>query len=54
MERIWLFLRERSLFHGLFGGYDAVVAACCVAWNALTPDRFQSLMAHPRIAKVAS
>jgi transposase len=54
MERVWLFLRERFLSHRLLDGYEATVAACCEAWNALTPDRLRSLCAYPWIAKVAS
>jgi hypothetical protein len=47
VERIWLFLRERFLSHRLLDGYDAIVAACCEAWNALTPDRLRSLCTFP-------
>ncbi len=54
MERIWLFLRERFLSHRLLDGYEAIVAACCEAWNALTPDRLRSLCGYPWIGKVAS
>ncbi|CAA9273297.1 MAG: Transposase and inactivated derivative [uncultured Acetobacteraceae bacterium] len=54
VERVWLFLRERFLSHRLLDGYDAIVAACCEAWNALTPERLRSLCAYPWITKVAS
>ncbi len=54
MERAWLFLPERFLSHRLLDGYDAIVAACCEAWNALTPKRLRSLCAYPWITKVAS
>jgi hypothetical protein len=54
VERIWLFLRERFLSHRLLDGYHAIVAACCEAWNALTPDRLRSLCTFPWIAKVSS
>ena len=54
VERVWLFLRERFLSHRLLDGYDAIVAACCEAWNALTSDRLRSLCAFPRITKVGS
>ena len=54
VERIWLFLRGRFLSHRLLEGYDAIVTACCEAWNALTPDRLRSLCAFPWIAKVSS
>jgi hypothetical protein len=54
VERVWLFLRERFLSHRILDSYDAIVAACCEAWNALTPDRLRSLCAFPWIAKVSS
>ncbi len=54
VERAWLFLRERSLPHRLLDGYDAVVDACCEAWNALTPERIRSLTAYPWIVRVTS
>ena len=54
VERVWLFLRERFLSHRLLEGYDAIVDACCQAWNALTPERIRSLTAYPWIARVTS
>jgi hypothetical protein len=54
VERVWLFLRERFLSHRLLEGYDGIVAACCEAWNALTPERLRSLCAFPYLAKVTS
>jgi hypothetical protein len=54
VERVWLFLRERFLFHRVLDGYGAVVEACCEAWNALTPERLRSLCAYPWVMKVAS
>ena len=45
---------ERLLSHCLLDGYDAIVEACCEAWNALTPDRLRSLTAYPWIARVTS
>jgi transposase len=54
VERVWLHLRERQFSHRLLDGYDAIVDACCEAWNALTPDRLRSLTAYPWIKKVAS
>ena len=54
VERVWLHLRERLLSHRLLDGYDAIVEACCEAWNALTPDRLRSLTAYPWIARVTS
>ena len=54
MERVWLHLRERFLSHRLLDGYEAIVEACCDAWNALTPERLRSLCACPWVTKVAS
>jgi transposase len=54
VERVWLFLRERFLSHRVLDGYDAVVDACCEAWNALNSDRIRSLTDFPWIRKVAS
>ncbi len=54
VERVWLPLREHLLSHRLLDGYDALVEACCEAWNALTPDRLRSLTACPWIARVTS
>ena len=49
VERLWLYLRERYLSHRLLADYDAVVDACCQAWNALTAEtgRIKSLCAYP-------
>ena len=52
IERVWLFLRERFLSHRLLGGYDAIVDACCRAWNRLTPERLRSLCNYPDIQQV--
>ncbi len=51
VERVWLYLRERFLSHRLLDDYDAIVAACCDAWNALAtqPERLRSLTSYPWI-----
>lgn len=54
VERIWLYLRECLLSHRLLDGYEAILDACCEAWNMLTPARLRSLTAFPWIAKVTS
>ena len=54
VERVWLYLRECLLSHRLLDGYDAILEACCKAWNVLTPERLRSLTAFPGIAKVTS
>ena len=56
VERIWLYLRERSLSHRLLADYEAVVDACCQAWNALAAEkgRIQSLTSYPYLNGVTS
>lgn len=56
VERIWLYLRERYLSHRLWDDYEAVVDACCRAWNALTaePGRIQCLCDYPYLRHVSS
>jgi DDE superfamily endonuclease len=54
VERVWLYLRERCLSHRVLDDYEAIVAACCEAWNALTPERLRSLTNQPSIQKVTS
>lgn len=34
-ENIWQFLRQTYLSNRVFDGYEAIVDACCKAWNAL-------------------
>jgi hypothetical protein len=52
VERLWLYLRERHLSHRLLDDYEAIVDACCVAWNKLTPERIVSLCNYPYIEQV--
>ncbi len=52
VERVWLYLRERHLSHRLLDGYDAIVDACCAAWNQLTPQRLRSLTSYPYLQQV--
>jgi transposase len=56
VERIWLYLRERFLSLRFLPDTEAIIQACCRAWNALTaePDRIRSLCAYPWITKLAS
>jgi hypothetical protein len=46
-------LRERHLSHRLLDDYDAIVDACCYAWNQLTPERIRSLCNYPYIQQVS-
>jgi transposase len=56
VERIWLYLRERFLSLRFLPDTEAIVEACCRAWNALIaePGRIRSLCAYPWIAKLGS
>lgn len=49
-----LYLRERFLSLRLLADYEAIVDACCAAWNAVADDvdRLRSLCLHPWIKKV--
>lgn len=39
IERVWLYLRDRFFSNVIFQDVDAVIDACCNAWNALLADR---------------
>ena len=56
VERIWLYLRERFLSLRILDDTEAIIDACCEAWNALAnePGRMQSLCAYPWIMSLAS
>ena len=56
VERVWLYLRERSLSLRVFKDHRAIVDACCQAWNRLAadPGRLRSLCDQPWIRKVTS
>jgi hypothetical protein len=45
VENIWQFLRQNHLSNRVFDSYDAIVDACCDAWNGLTaePGRIRSI-----------
>jgi len=45
VENIWAYLRGNKLSNRVFEGYDAIVDACCNAWNWLTasPERITSI-----------
>ena len=38
-ENIWQFLRQTYLSNGVFETYEAIVEACCTAWNKLVSER---------------
>lgn len=45
VENVWQYLRQNYLSHRVFDAYDAIVDACCDAWNALIemPDRIKTI-----------
>ena len=45
VENIWQYLRANWLSHRVWQSYEAIVDACCIAWNALiaTPERITSI-----------
>ncbi len=56
VERIWLYLRERFLSLRLLHDTEAIIEACCIAWNQLVaePGRIKSLCDYPWIAEISS
>ncbi len=52
IERVWLYLRERYLSHRLLDDYNAIVTACCAAWNQLTAERLKSLTSYHYLEQV--
>jgi DDE superfamily endonuclease len=45
VENVWQFLRQNFLSNRVFATYEAIVDACCEAWNKLVamPDRIRSI-----------
>ena len=54
MERVWLYLRERYLSLRVLPDTEAIIDACCEAWNALLDEagRLRSLCLQPWIERV--
>jgi hypothetical protein len=38
VENVWEYLRGNQLSSRLWDSYDAIVDACCAAWNAFVAD----------------
>ena len=38
MEQVWQYLRQHDLSNRCFDGYNAILDACCNAWNNFTRD----------------
>jgi hypothetical protein len=45
VENVWQYLRQNFLSNWVFASYEAILDACCDAWNALMalPDRIHSI-----------
>jgi hypothetical protein len=45
IENVWAYLRSNYLCHRAYKDYEAIVDACCDAWNALMrmPDVIRSI-----------
>jgi hypothetical protein len=54
VENIWQFLRQNFLSNRIYDSYEAIVDACCAAWNALIalPDRIRSIAQRSRAIAV--
>jgi hypothetical protein len=46
VENIWQYLRQNKLSNRVFDSYEAIVDACCDAWNALTDEPGRIRAAH--------
>src|SRR3712207_7351779 len=48
VENVWEYLRQDWLSHRVWDSYEAIVAACCDAWNALmrSPERIARSEEH--------
>ena len=55
-ENVWQYLRQNHLANRVFDTYDAIVEACCHAWNSLTaqPDRIKSIATREWAAQVTA
>lgn len=47
-ENIWQYLRQNKLANRLYASYEAIVEACCDAWNSFAdaPDLIRSITAR--------
>ncbi len=46
VEQVWAYLRANFLSHRVWNSYNAIVDACCDAWNKLMnmPERLASII----------
>ena len=56
VENIWEFLRGNDLSNRIYATYEAIVDACCDAWNKLiaSPDRIRSIASRDWAKTVTS
>jgi transposase len=56
VENIWEFLRHNDLSNRVFATYEAIVDACCEAWNKLIaiPERIRSIATRQYAKTVGS
>ena len=49
VENVWAYLRQNQLSHRVWNSYDAIVEACCDAWDALmrSPEQIASITSRP-------
>src|SRR3546814_19240476 len=50
IENVWEYLRANNLAIRVYGTYDAIINACCAAWNRFVavPDRIASITQRDR------
>ena len=52
VENVWQYLRGNWLAISVFDGYDAIVDACCAAWNRFADDPDRRHLHHlPRMGR---
>ena len=56
VENVWEFLRHNDLSNRVYATYEAIVDACCIAWNKLiaTPARIRSIATRDYAITVSS
>jgi transposase len=56
VENVWQFLRQNYLANRVYETYEAIVDACCDAWNALAaaPNRIKSIASRDWAAAVSA
>jgi len=49
VENVWQYLRQNQLSNRVFANYDAIVEACCDAWQKLSAEagRIKSIATRP-------